>query len=127
MEVKYHEYTTQELEDVRANINKDKYPERYQAVVDELSTRKPKKVDSFELKDEEIASPKPKRKRSNKARVISNSIFIAIAVSCIYFERIPGRNGGITLVDSPYWFWSVIVLCFGLCLVDLSKIENNDK
>jgi hypothetical protein len=52
---------------------------------------------------------KPKRKRTNKEKIITSAFILIAAVACIYYGKIPGKHGGFSMDNDPFFFW--VTLC----------------
>ena len=123
MEPDYQSYTRDELYDVKSNINKDAYPERYKALLQELARRE-KAQPKVTVKE---TVKKPKRKVTNKEKIISSAIMLIIVVVCIYIEKIPGKHDGYSMAEDPYFFWGTLLLCVGFAVSQLLSLERNKK
>ena len=123
MEPDYKSYTLDELYDVKSNINKDAYPQRYKALQQELARRE-KAQPKVTVKE---TVKKPKRKATNKEKIISSAIMLIIVVVCIYIEKIPGKHDGYSMADDPYFFWGTLLLCVGFAVSQLLSLERNKR
>ena len=125
----YHSYTSEELEDVCSNIDKDRHPERYQNILNELSTRRLSEQDRNVDIAPKATEPKPKskKKRSKKQKITSSlAIFIAVA-AFIFYGKIPGRHGDLTAEGEPYFFWITIAILVSLAINNLLTIKWSVK
>ena len=123
MKPDYRSCTLEELHDVHSNIDKGAYPERYQELLTELSTRK--KTEQKAVVEKKIK--KPKRKRTNKEKVISSGFVLIAVVACIYYEKTPGKHGGLSMIEEPYFFWGTLLFCVGLALNQMLTLESKKK
>jgi len=123
MKVDYCSYTLEELYDVHENIDKDAYPERYKELLKELASRE--KEEAAKEPDEAEEIKKPKRKRTNKEKIITSSFVLIAAAACLYFGEIPGKHGGLSIDDDPIAFWITMIFCVGLAVYQLLTLEPN--
>ena len=105
MKPDYKSCSLEELHDVKVHIDKDKYPERYQELLNEIAMRE-SSVPTPEV--EEVI--KPKRKRTNKEKIITSAFILIAAVACIYYGNIPGKHGGLSMDNDPFFFWVTLLL-----------------
>jgi hypothetical protein len=66
-----------------------------------------------------------KRNYSAKGKIISSSIILCIVVCCIYFDKIPGRHGGLNSQDDPFWFWTTVIIVVAMSLYNLMTLGNS--
>lgn len=116
----YQSYTLEELYDVRAKIDKELYPARYEYLLKEISVREHKLPKKPVTEDSE----KPKRKRTNKEKIVSSTLILSAVGLCLYYEKIPGRHGGLTMSEDPYFFWGTLLFCAGLAINQLLTLES---
>lgn len=119
----YQSYTLEELYDVKSNIDKDAYPERYKELLQELILRE--KAEPKVIVKEAVK--KPKRKPTNKEKIISSSIMLFTTVVCIYYGKIPGKHDGLSMEEDPYFFWGTLLFCAGFAVNQLLTLERNQK
>jgi hypothetical protein len=119
----YQSYTLEELYDVEENIDKEAYPERYKDLLHELKLREDAKP-QIEVKEE---TKKPKRKRSNKEKITTSSLILAAAAACLYYGYIPGKHGGLSMEEDPYFFWGTLLFCVGMAVNQLLTLEYTQK
>jgi hypothetical protein len=119
----YQSYTLEELYDVKVNIDKEAYPEMYKDLLHELKLRE-EATPKVEVKE---VAKKPKRKRTNKEKIITSSFILITAAACLYYGNIPGKNGGLSIEDDPYFFWGTLLFCVGMAINQLSTLEFNPK
>lgn len=123
MKPDYQSYTLEELNDVKSNIDKDAYPERYKELLQEIMLRgksEPKVI------IKEVAR-KGIRKPSNKEKFISSSIMLIITVVCLYYGKIPGKHDGWSMEEDPYFFWGTLLFCVGFAINQLLTLEKSQK
>ncbi len=117
MKPDYKSYSLEELYDVKDHIDKDKYPERYQALLHEIALREAAKPTSEVIK--------PERKSSNKEKIISSAIFFMAAVACIYYGKIPLKhNRELSMDNQPFLFWLSLLVLVGLAVYQLLTLET---
>jgi len=101
MESNFSKYTVAELKDICSNIDQVRDPELYQKVMEELRIQ--------ESLQEKYTDSKVKRS-------IAPSVILILVVICIFYEKIPGRHGGLTPEEDPFFFWGTLVVISGMCL-----------
>ncbi|AXR06323.1 hypothetical protein [Salinimonas sediminis] len=121
MKPDYQSYTLEELYDVEVNIDKDAYPERHKDLLHELKLREEAKP-KVEIK-EDIKKPK----RTNKEKIITSSFILIAAAACLYYGNIPGKHGGLSMEDDPYFFWGTLLFCVGMAVKQLLTLVYNSK
>ena len=127
MKTDYSSCTLEELHDVHSHIDKVAYPQRYQELLKELTSRETDEEESVKKPDTTKNLKTPKRKRTNKDKIITSYFVLTAAAACWYFEKIPGKNGGLTIEDDPIAFWVTIVVCVGLAISQLLTLESNEE
>lgn len=120
MEPDYQSYTLEELYDVKSNIDKHAYPQRYKALLHEFALRENAEAKSI---PKEVVI-KPKRKITNKERIISSSIMLIITVSCIYYGKTPSKYDGLSMEEDPYYFWGTMMFCVGFAVSQLLALKR---
>ncbi|WP_068546930.1 hypothetical protein [Thalassotalea crassostreae] len=123
MKPDYQSYTLEELYDVEVNIDKEAYPERYKDLLHELKLREEEESE-VEVKED---TKKPKRKRTNKEKIITSSFILIAAAACLYYGNIPGKHGGLSMEEDPYFFWGTLLFCVGMTVNQLLTLESNKK
>lgn len=121
MKPDYQSYTLEELYDVKVNIDKEAYPERYENLLIEIKLREeaaPKVMQK---------ATKTKRKRTNNEKIVTSSFLLIVAIAVFYFEYIPGKHGGISMKEDPFFFWGILLFCVGMAVNQLLTLESNQK
>lgn len=65
---------------------------------------------------------KPKRKRTNKEKIITSAFILIASVACIYYGKIPGRLG-FSMDNDPFFFWVTLLFCVGLAVNQLLTLD----
>ncbi len=114
----YKSYSLEELHDVKVHIEKDKYPERYQELLNEIALREAA-VPIPEI--QEVI--KPKRKRTNKEKILTSAFILMTVIAFIYYGQIPGKHGGLSMDNDPIFFWITVLFCIGLAVHQLLNLD----
>jgi len=68
-----------------------------------------------------------KKNESRKDKLIGPvAILIGIGFA-IYFEKLPGRNGGLTPQEEPYFYWGIIIFAVIFCLDKIFAVIETKK
>ena len=123
MQINYQQYTSEELNDVICNVDRDKYPERYQEALKLLESRKPLGSKSHnDLNSDEHSFWFPKR--STKGKIISSCILFLVIAGCLFYGVFPWRDRVITFEDEPYLFLTIIVFLLIVGIAQLFTIKS---
>jgi len=117
MKPDYKSYSLEELHEVNERIDKDKYPERYQALLHEIALREAAVPTSEVIK--------PERKSSNKEKIIISAFFFMAAVACIYYGKIPLKhNRELSMDNQPFLFWLILLVIVSLAVSQLLTLKT---
>ncbi|MEE4245762.1 MAG: hypothetical protein V2I33_10140 [Kangiellaceae bacterium] len=151
MEINYQSYTLEELQDVKRNVDRYKYPERYEAVVDEIAKRiiiqtrdQHEQKTSHSHNSAEVCD-KPIREVDEEGNYIPNVVAVtdqiknfSLAVALLLYGLfglyrndlyIPGRRGGVHLSDTPaiLVFIAILLGCINLLTVIVDHHDTRDN
>jgi hypothetical protein len=123
----YKSYSTDELQDVCENIDKDKHPSRYKEALNALANRK-----SLGSKSDDVYGIESDwswaRVKSTKMKIIVTILFFLGLSATIYGGEILGRYGGsISVEDEPYLFWVLIIFLLNVGIVMVLSIIWRNK
>ena len=94
----YKKYSKKQLREVAENIDRNRYPDRYEEVCELLGDRNHEK----------------KRERSIFECVIMGIGILAIAIYQLFTGSTVGRNGGFSIQEEPLFFWLATVSFVGI-------------
>ena len=57
----------------------------------------------------------------------ATSFLLIVAIAVFYFEYIPGKHGGISMKEDPFFFWGILLFCVGMAVNQLLTLESNQK
>lgn len=124
MEPNYKSYSVQELRDVLKNIDKDSYPDRYINVLAELESRVKRIHKEDDASEKTFIKKKIRKPRTDSQRLTTCFFLTLYVVYSLYAEKIPGRNNGIELSESPFLYWVLILSFSSIIICDLVKIKS---
>ncbi|WP_444884642.1 hypothetical protein [Microbulbifer sp. PSTR4-B] len=131
MKSDYKNYSRKELLEALASIDRDRFPERYQKLVEEL--RKPERNTPKIKEQEEIAEKREDSEYKGIFILFVSSFFYLWSFLATYKQEFYlGRGKGrlITFEDNPELFVAMVVLCIfvATCLLYLGiKMLRNAK
>ena len=107
-EPNYEKYSLEQLLDIKAHIDKESYPERYQRIINILED--PMKLEKLRSKQELELEKREVEKVENEASFGAIAIWVYGAI-VIYTGIAFGRRGSEFYIDSIYARIAILLIC----------------
>lgn len=78
-------------------------------------------------KSQEQESLKENQNNSKLKNFIAPITILILVVLSFFYGKIPGRHGGLTPEDDPFFFWGTLFVITGMCINRLVSAKHKSK